>query len=292
MFSYLGPHLNLIANCDAFFAKAKPRIAKVLLPTDIGRLQTLAQLSPDTVWIGRIVLDDQNLDNPAQSGRELGERIIETARRYPAISLWEGYNEPDTSTREALAAYAEHEIQRTLTLHRAGLKSIVGNFSTGTPEISLWPFFYPALEYGDALGLHEYDAPGMRRLSSWLCGRFVRVYGALPAELRKPLIVSECGIDGGVLGDGRAGWKRYMDASGYMAELTWYDRLLMQCASRWPILGATIFGWWGRGGYTWDEYDIDGALATLLRDYIVSTRRKPLTIWRRFVEWLERIIRR
>jgi len=304
--SYLGPHLSIIGNCDGFFSKAQPRIAKLLVKgADPERLRQLAKLSPSTIWIGRIVLDDQNLQFPAQSGRELAERIIETAQRFPEIDYWEGYNEisftryqdeTDPARRQEMfrqaayemAVFAEHEIQRTLTLHRAGLKSIVGNFSTGTPEFDLWPFFYPALEYADALGLHEYDAPGMRRLETWLCGRFARIYEMLPPEYRKPLAITECSIDGGVIGDGRAGWKRYMDASSYMRELVWYDGRLQSYATRWPILGATVFCWGGAWG--WQEYDIDGELARLLTDYIASTRKvKTITLWRRVIELLERI---
>jgi len=281
--SLLGLHLNTIGAVDGFFQRAQPRIAKILLPADPDRVRHLQALSPRTVWIGRIVLDDQPVTPDA--GRLLAERTIEAARQFPGVTYWEGENEPDVSSREAVAAYCEHEIARTLTLHRAGLKAAVGGFSTGTPDIALWPFFYPALEYADALHLHEYDAPSMRRLSSWLCGRFVRVYKMLPPELRKPMIISECGVDGGVLGHGRAGWKRYLDASAYMADLAWYDRLMKSHSDRWPILGAAIFC---SGGFGWDSYSVDGALLDLLTRYIVSTQKR-VTIWRRVIELLERL---
>lgn len=285
MTSFLGPHLNLVRDVDGFFARARPRIAKALV-RDIApeRLRELARLSPDTVWVGRIVLDAQPLDDPARSGRELGEQTIEWARRYPDVDYWSGYNEIDCPTPQAMAAYCEHEIQRASALHRAGLKAAVGGFSTGCPEVALWSFFYPALAFGDALHLHEYDAPNMRRLSTWLCGRFVRVYEMLPPEYRKPLIISECGVDDGQ----RGGWKRYLSAAQYMEELAWYDGLLAQKAMRWPILGACVFCWGGAFG--WDSFDIDGEVAERLEAHIVASRRpKRLTIWQRVLALIDRL---
>jgi hypothetical protein len=282
MSSFLGPHLNLIGAQDAWFAKTQPRIAKILFPCDPNRLRTLAQLSPSTTWIGRIILSDQNLDNPIQSGRELGERIVREAQ--PDIDYWEGYNEIVVNSPEEMMRFAEHEIARTTVLHQAGLKSIVGNFSTGCPELPLWLYFYPALAEADALGLHEYSAPTLRQLSTWLCGRWTRIYESLPKELCKPLAITELGVDGGVIGAGRAGWKRYLDPARYLNELRWYDDLMAIYANRFPLLGATVFCW---GGWGWDEYDIDGVMAQLLGDYIVASRKpKTLTVWRRFIDWL------
>lgn len=272
MSSFLGPHISILANQDSFFKKAKPRIAKLLVNgADPDRLRELARLSPSTVWIGRIVLDDQNLDNPAQSGRELGERIIETARSYPEIDYWEGYNEINPTTREEMAAFGEHEIQRTLTLRLAGLEGIIGGFSLGTPGFDVLPWFYPALKIARAWHSHEYSFPSMKDAQTWLCGRFVRYFEMMPKECRKPWCGSEVGIDAGSF----RGWKSFTSPSGYLQDLAWYDQLLTYYAPRYPILGATVFGWWGRTT-KWDDFDIDGEMARLLGDYIAASRRPKL----------------
>lgn len=310
MSSYLGPHLNLIANQDWFFAKAKPRISKLLVNgADPERLRDLARLSRSTIWIGRIVLNDQNLQSPAQSGRELGERIIEAARIYPDIDLWEGYNEvsftryqdeQDPTRRQALfqqaayemAAFAEHEIARTLTLHGAKpkLKSLVGGFPMGVPELDLMPFFYPALRLADGWHTHEYGPRSMRDMfdaqtqKGWLCGRFARFFEAMPPECRKTWYGTEVGVDAGNF----RGWKCFMDAAAYMRDLIWFDQLMAFYANRYPIGGAMPFGWLGRTTQ-WDKFDIDGALAELLCNYIVSTRpAKIVTLWRGVIDLLNR----
>ncbi len=138
------------------------------------------------------------------------------------------------------------------------MRSCVGNFATGTPPLELWPEFFPALqavkETGGFLGLHEYSAPtmwfgtGVHQLEAgqdegdegWLTLRYRKVYRRYlqPAGLAVPLVITETGIDGGIVqrpGPVGFGWQDFQgfwEAEGlvrttaagfYMEQLAWYD---------------------------------------------------------------------
>ncbi len=302
----LGPHINWKSDQIPWLRKAKPRVAKVLLQNvDPVWMQEAKEASPDTFWVGRLVVFPQPLDPPEENAeRFCHDLLLPAAKPFAGIiDALEGYNEiaftkfkaraPSglsrflgTIARSNLEAVARAEMQRFALFEKTraeilraeGWKSVVGNFSAGTPELELWPDFYPALEAGDYLGLHEYSAsqypPFMSNLDTWLCRRYQRVYEALPEHLRKPLIITECGIDGGVLGQVQAGWKRYTDAAGYLAELEWYDTSLQADAARWPIVGGTIFCY-GRVDPRWETFDIHGEMSERLATYMIANPALP-----------------
>lgn len=135
----------------------------------------------------------------------------------PLILLWEGPNEPVWSTPDDMRWYAEFEIERMRLLNVRGLKAVVGNFSTGNPDLSLWSSFLPALrvanDLGHYFGLHEYGGVWMWwmtgpyqidrnvpfvRDEGWTTLRYRKIYRQFLApagigDLR--LIITECGLD-------------------------------------------------------------------------------------------------
>jgi len=96
-------------------------------------------------------------------------------KEMPEILYWEGHNEPsfgapqDVEARDGMRWYAGFEAERVRILADMGLRAVVGNFSTGYPEVEndnrLWEEFLPALEaaheHKGFLGLHEYSGPFM-----------------------------------------------------------------------------------------------------------------------------------
>jgi len=297
--SMLGPHVNWPRDQIAWLARARPRVGKVLLQDiDLAWMRAAKATSPDTFWVGRIVPPAQPLDSPVANAQDFTQRLLlPAAEPYRGlIDALEGYNEvgftnfrpsvargvvrPSTAVisadlfqqaRQEMQRYALFERTRAELLAAQGWKSVVGNFSAGSPELELWPDFYPALEAGDYLGLHEYSAnrqpPYLAYLETWLCRRYRRVYAQLPANLRIPLIITECGIDGGAVGDPQQGWRRYTNAAGYLAELRWYDEGLQADSARYPIVGATVFCY-GHLDANWDTFDIGGEMTNMLADYM------------------------
>ena len=111
--------------------------------------------------------------------------------------------------------------------------------------------------------MHEYSAPDMDWLfdyttgEGWLTGRYRKVYRQflIPDGRVIPLIITECGIDGGVLGnpdDINRGWRSYQSAENYFDQLKWYDSLLKEDSY---VMGATIFS---LEIHNWGDFDIGG----------------------------------
>ena len=259
---------------------------------DADFLGQLKALSPHTLFVGRLMVGQIDLAKvePKKSARQLVDQLLPIAtdpHLREIFDAWEGYNEPVTIDAEQMKRLAELESERVRLLAREGIRSVVGNFGTGHPPLELWPHFFPALEavreHEGFLGLHEYSAPtmqfGVHGEEGWLTLRYRKVYRhyLIPAGLKVPLVITECGIDGMVKGhpgpQGR-GWKDFvayweeqgMGADGpgnYIEQLAWYDSELMKDDY---VVGAAIFTM--TTTRQWQSYEILGEAASILQQYL------------------------
>ena len=262
-----------------FIEQAQPTVVKIL--NNFGPATEVKQKSPLTLIVGRIWYDDRqrlNDGNPEDRAQEWWNNLKSTILANPAVDYWEGYNEPGIPDANVMNWYARFEKKRVEILAANGLKACIGNFSTGVPDVNdptVWPAFYSALDAakanGGVLGLHEYSAPTMDWLfdpnsgEGWLTGRYRKVYRQYltPAGREIPLVITECGIDGGVGGGGAGGgWKNYQSPEDYFNQLKWYDSILEEDQY---VLGATIFC---LEIYGWESFDIRGRVRELLTDYV------------------------
>jgi hypothetical protein len=280
-----------------------PRVFDLLATGNVATICTLEYdpnfasdikaVSPKTLLIGRITLpqlDLASLTDPESAGRSFAEQLLPIAtepRRLAAFDGWQAYNEPVVADGEQMARLARFEAARTRILAKAGVRSVIGNFGTGHPDLALWPQFRPALEaakrYEGYLGLHEYSAPTMQygtpqdplgwdtdpAQEGWLTLRYRKVFrGYLePNRLVLPLILTEVGIDGmvgnrpGPPGKGWQDFAAYWDQLGmgsdapgnYMEQLAWYDANLQQDDY---VKGAAIFAAAASPG--WESYELLG----------------------------------
>jgi len=288
-------------------AQGHPALIKTL-EIDGGFVKGLKQSSPNTLIVGRIRLDQMNLDiDPLPLAREFVNQLLPLAHdpdRMAGIDAWEAYNEPVADTVAKMQRLADFEAERTRLLAVEGLRSVVGNFASGHPPLELWPQFQAALaatrQYNGFLGLHEYSAPIMQFRSGevqlagepaqgdegWLTLRYRKAYRQqlIPMGFGDiPTLITECGVDGLVRprpGPEKArGWQDFIDtwrANGlrddppgvYMDQLIWYDENLQQEDY---IKGAAIF-LAGTNDKQWASYDILGAgagrMADLLQQYL------------------------
>lgn len=292
--------LNLIA-------AGKPALVKTL-EIDGNFVKGIKDSSPTTTVVGRIFLDQQNLDtDPTPLVQAFVDKLLPLASdplRMAGIDAWEAYNEPVADTVDKMKRLADFEAERTRILAENGIRSVVGNFGAGQPPLELWPEFRPALEairqYNGYLGLHEYSAPVLQFRSGalqlagepdqgdegWLTLRYRKVYRQqlIPMGFGDiPTLVTECGVDGLVQprpGPADAhGWLDFIDtwlANGlrddppgvYMDQLIWYDQNLQQDDY---IKGAAIF-LAGSNDSRWKSYDIlgpnSGRMGELLQQYL------------------------
>ena len=295
-----------------FVAWYHPQIMDLIATGNVALLKTLEfdpafladvrARSPGTLIVGRPVLGQLNIaeaDVAAEARRAL-EAVLPLAldqRRAGLVDAWEGYNEPVPGDEGQMGKLADLEVERVRLLAENGLRAVVGNFGTGNPPLEWWPAFRPALEAAQAhagyLGLHEYSAPTIwtktNRLpldfraepsdEGWLTLRYRKVYQQflLPWGIRLPLLMTECGVDGGVAnrpGPPGQGWTDFSsywaeigmgkDAPGnYIEQLAWYDNELQKDDY---VVGASIFAM--TAYQEWQSYQLLGKAAAILQQYL------------------------
>ena len=277
------------------------------LELDANFAAQIKQTSPATKLIGRIVLPQvqlSQLSDPTGAARDFVEKLLpyaDDARRREHFDGWISHNEPNPGNADEMKRLSEFESERVRLLGERGIRSVIGNFATGGPDLPLWEHFLPAIqtaqEHNGWLGLHEYAAPTIYYLSTredqgrypgvspqdegWLTLRYRKVYNQflLPAGLGIPLVFTECGVDG-LVEAGRAGpknargwqdFQQYWAENGYglwgpgayVEQLVWFDEAMRQ---DWYVLGGCIYAL-GTSSQ-WLTYDIAGPVTGVLRQYL------------------------
>ncbi len=304
-----GPQTKL----GVFVSRNDPRVFDLLRTGNVAIVKTLEydpnfvadmkKISPQTLVIARLNMPQVNLaefNNPKGDAAAFAQQVISIMadpRRMDAIDGWEAINEPVAADAEQMGRLADFEAERTRLLGEKGIRSVVGNFATGHPDLPLWPAFRPALEaakqYKGYLGLHEYSAPTMQHgtpqellnwgndpgQEGWLTLRYRKAYREYlkPNKLEVPILLTEVGIDGQVTdrpGPPGLGWSDFgefwdelgmgSDAPGnYMEQLAWYDAQLQQDDY---LLGAAIYAAAASPG--WETFEILGGVEPFLQQYL------------------------
>lgn len=162
-------------------------------------------------------------------------------RKAPYVWAWESWNEPAViKTPEERANLDAATVAWANMMHDFWMRVVVGNFSERNPPDGTMPEFAAMLEEADCLGFHCYDAPTLTTHG------YVLRYRQLIAELRDaglrvpPVLLTEVGVDGGVIGMGRKGWQkmRGYDWGDYMADLVWLGSELEKDVD---VAGAFVF---------------------------------------------------
>lgn len=284
--SKLGIHVTRNSSPDimSFVIDAQPAV--VVAVGDVGWLADVKEESPGTVTIGRFKEPDQSFEgDPSVRARDFVNSHAGLYLANEGVDYWLGWNEPVIDAPWQMEWYAEYERERVIAMAELGLKCAIGNFSTGTPEADEFAKFLPAIAaakaYDGILALHEYSAPTMRNgVSDGIPGiEPLAESGSLTLRYRYwyetylrhndlviPLVLTEAGIDGGVLRDTEqvyGGWRDFgtteeglvtVTLDEYLEQLSWYDDELRRDDYVW---GFAIFnlgdpeGEWA----TWDMTD-------------------------------------
>jgi hypothetical protein len=228
--SKLGPHVIAGRPELEEFIQRGTRLVKLVSNHPGDWLQH----NPDVLIIGRWY-DPLTAGEQWRAGidpKKAASDYVRTQERHykemPEILYWEGHNEPsfgapqDAEARDGMRWYAGFEVERVKILADMGLRAVIGNFSTGYPEVEndnrLWEEFLPALEaaheHKGYLGLHEYSGPFMwsgwgpwseqescgygKSDEGWLTLRYRKVHREIlqPRALGTlPIVITECGLD-------------------------------------------------------------------------------------------------
>ncbi len=268
-----------------FVRETRPAVMKGV--DDLGFLTEVKEVSPSTITIGRLSAPVTYDGNPEEEARKYVQKYLFQYRANWGVDFWEGYNEPDPNL-DRMSWYARFEAERVREMAKYGLRTAVGGFATGVPEMNEFELFLPAIaaaiQYEGILTLHEYSAPvidngyggslpgypaypdrgSLTFRYRWYYREFLE-----PRGLVIPLVITEAGIDGiignrpGPNGTGWSDFQEYAVAQGWGAngkeafvnQLAWYDTGTRQDEY---VLGFTVFTAGGIGH--WREYEIGPVL--------------------------------
>ncbi len=292
--SKLSFHISNWLDADTTYDlldKTRPPVVKVFgdAGLDDMKIREARKRSPHTLWIGRKYFGDQLLEHiddtypgdaignydPAEDAQNVFQQMQEIVSKLDGlIDVWEGLNEVPIDTDAPLTernlqkarAYSAFTVALAKLMHDAGQKFAAYSFSTGNPvHVELWECLTEGLSASDYLALHEYIAPDEQwhEFDTGMCNRYRGIYARVPAEARRPVLITECGDDY----IGRQGYHGAISDDLYLSHLKAYDAELMKD----PLaLGATIFCY-GINDKRWKSYDIGGDFSRMLADYIAAT---------------------
>lgn len=255
-----GVHLNdLTSGVDGALGQVVPNWIKSLVPIPLDTppnnpngvsLRSLHARNPDIRIVYRSVYDggrpeDIAADTEATLRRFDSSRLpgVETIVEVPR-------NEMDTGVgdRAQLQRYVDATIPTLDRYAQHGFKVAVGCFGVGWPRLEdvdiLVPLLQETAKRGGYLAVHEYWLPtkGLNRWQenwSWWGMRYRRIWNLICQVAPIPILITECGIDGGLEGRSATGWKGYnVPASSYATQVTAY---LRQLADDPFVHGAMLF---------------------------------------------------
>jgi len=325
--SKLGPH-DLAPNAASLkLVQAGCRVAK-LVSGNLGASWDYLAANPNLLVVGRHYTSHTAREDwvsgksPEVSAWQFIGNQKSTYDANPLIKYWEGHNEVSfgdirnpaeaAQVLNGLNWYARHEVERLKLLNDIGLRGVVGNFSTGypeivnpdgTPDLRSWNAFLPALQaandYQGILGLHEYGSPYLRHwtfnhptfgLMGWLILRYRQVYNFVirPNRLNVPIFIGECGHDAAGGGDGlpTGNWRDlipYWRSQGILNPENFYAEEFISLDTEWQkddyLLGVTPFTF-GTDNSTWERYRVDNAdkFVSQLVNYIRSSVGEPVPL--------------
>lgn len=293
----LGPHILPGGGDGIRLVQAGAQVCKLV--DDFGLAAQIKSDHPACLVIGRIVEADASLDpvndysrgiSPETAAAWFVGRQENKYRLNPDIETWEGPNETalshgpndDLPLAECILRmtwYASFEIWRLILLADMGLRGVIGNFSTGTPDLRLWAAFTPALlsakAHNGRLGLHEY----MGAKPDFGVGDNPLRYRTVP-EIKASgvqVVIDEFAFDRvqGPPGYVTGAWRDLADqwiAHGdttdperYCADAyIWYGEELRKDPY---VIGAAIFTSGNAGNDIWKRHDIVGSR---IPDYLVE----------------------
>ena len=301
MVSKLSIHNNTITDANAlrdWILGARPRLVKTL-HHDAGFWGEIKAEYPELYLLGRDYSDPQPLGDHPKANADTKARYIlnnSTAHLYDG---WEGYNEKDTYSGMNFPRQCVFDRRLGQIMRSEGLDYWAGSYGVGHPGVWLpaenrwlWekPEFLDMLREPGVTGIaiHEYYAPRMddpRNYdplmpgTGWWLFRYRKWWPLLPADCKKPLIISEYGIDSGAPHfdpGAQGGWRSFTLAGEYMGQLAGVDRELQKDEY---IRAATIFCAWVADPRWGETFDIAGEAADLLRDHIISQREpEPVSV--------------
>jgi hypothetical protein len=249
--------------------RMQPRVVKVFDHTSEMNIDTLKRVAKPLVIFRQ---STPHNDFETSSADSFVAELTQTDALQKLAGrgiLWEGINEPGIGHEgmpkdvERAKALNRWYVRFAELMHARGEKVAGFSWSTGNPtdEHLRWiiPHITEAAAAVDAHAFHEYTKPRFDNpRSDWR--RYRLFEQALPSHARKPVVITETGVD--ERGDpATSGWAAQMTAAEYLRWLAEYD----DCINADPyVLGATIYT---LKDPLWPSFEIAGEALGRLAEY-------------------------
>lgn len=266
---------------EAFVRDTQPSVWKLFgTALDVGTARAIKSASPRTFLIGRVAARlDEGFDRPREQALAFAAAALQEFERFRGLlDAVEGINEPIVKDAATAQRLNEWQVVYSQEMNARGWPVVAYNFNTGGPEVfnaqgeidpsgGMWQYLHDGLRASQYLGLHEYGAPTIQARGDYLTLRYRAVWYVLPPKIRRPILLTECGLDFGLIGRSPSGFKANgIAVQAYMQQLAAYNAELARDAY---VAGATLF-LFGSGAAQWDSFDLAGydtrpAFASLLK---------------------------
>lgn len=243
MLTSIGLHVNQLTTASRAQVLAVPWSVVKFMQFDPVLFAQLKQQNPSVTIVGRMYYSSQNLDVDTAMApiRATDPNIL----KY--IDYWETFNElaaqpGDTAGWTAISNFYANVAK---ALHDMGQKSCALSLGVGNPggtddQIkAALNILWPGVDASDAWSYHAYGAPTMSLNDLWLDLRYRKYVSLDPRYATKKLILSETGIDYGLLPNSSGGWLRHsIPSTDYASQLLAFDIEVLKDSY---VLGSAIF---------------------------------------------------
>lgn len=229
------------SNVINLLEQVQPSLVKVFdFPSD-SNIDEIRRRCPGALIVYR---QFTNLDFRDPADAYLAE-LADTLRKLKGRGIvWEGINEPVLNDAQDAAALAQWTSRFAELMHAQGEKIAAFSFSTANPRLELVPLLGDAATASDYIALHEYYSPTRGAVD---LGRYRAFRARLPRAARKPIVITECGLDDGA----NQGWQKYFSQDQYLANLADYDKIMLKDSY---VVGGTIFQY--GAGSPWASFNV------------------------------------
>ena len=264
----------------------QPRVVTIIDP-NASDVSILREVCPGVTIVGRIYVPDGEVSSRISfdplTAAGWAHNLVVTHPAFGLIDYWQIANEV-CQFWDMLPLLNAFEMERMRLARSSKHGCAVLGFSVGQPDLPVdnrmacWERVYPTLEYaqenGHVICLHQYGAPALwgpeeRGGADWFIHRLEhQVLPRLPSRLSNvKFVVTEYGIDGGVLDSQGQGYRRFTTPDDYAQQLINIGQYIGRYKD--SVLGYTIFTL-GTNDPHWESFNIAGDVANKLADYYES----------------------
>ncbi len=233
----------------------QPTIVKIYEFASDTNIDEIRRRCPHTLIVYRQYTDLTYTDPADAYVNEMQDTLNKLSGRG---LIWEGINEPILNSVADANALNQWFLRFAELMHARNEKVAAFSFSVGNPKLEYVPLLAAAAAACDYLALHEYFYPTAGGASD--LGRYRKFREQLPAHARKPILITETGVDNG--GGQNDGWLARVSADRYMQILADYDQELLKDDY---VLGATIFQY--GAGAPWHTFEVK-TIGKRIADYV------------------------